>query len=147
LPSWTSWFRDEACLTILDNTHISAYYSAVRRRAGSLVPLELAICSTAATLLRRGRKDFHGYEIAKYLANESERRLLTAYGTLYRALGRLEAMGLLESRWEDPAMPARDGRPARRLYTLTASGMNAVEAARAEAGSNPQRAARRPVPA
>jgi PadR family transcriptional regulator PadR len=120
----------------------------MRRKPGRLVPLELAICSTAADLLRGGINEFHGYEIAKRLGDENERRLLTAYGTLYRALGRLEKMGLLKSRWEDPQIPARENRPGRRLYTLTASGEEAVrEARKATTGKLPKRAPRRPVPA
>jgi PadR family transcriptional regulator len=120
----------------------------MRRKAGSLVPLELAICSSAADLQRSGTNQFHGYQIAKHLGDESERRLLTAYGTLYRALGRLEKMGLLKSRWEDPQIPARENRPGRRLYTLTAAGEEAVrEARRASTQNLPKRAPRRPVPA
>jgi PadR family transcriptional regulator, regulatory protein PadR len=92
----------------------------MRRKPGSLVPLEIAICMAAAALRRRGINEFHGYELAKQLADVSDRRLLTAYGTLYRALGRLEGMGLLESRREDPAIAAKENRPGRRLYTLTA---------------------------
>jgi PadR family transcriptional regulator, regulatory protein PadR len=92
----------------------------MRRKPGTLVPLETAICAAAAVLRHRGIEEFHGYELAKQLADVDERRLLTAYGTLYRALGRLEAMGLLESRREDPAAAARENRPGRRLYTLTA---------------------------
>jgi len=119
----------------------------MRRKPGALVPLELAICSSAADLVRAGTNEFHGYEIAKRLGDESERRLLTAYGTLYRALGRLEKMGLLKSRWEDPQIPARENRPGRRLYTLTAAGEAAVtEAHQATTRKLPKRA-RRPVPA
>jgi DNA-binding PadR family transcriptional regulator len=33
---------------------------------------------------------------------------------------------LLESRWEDPAIPARENRPRRRLYRLNATGKAAV---------------------
>ena len=58
----------------------------------------------------------------------SDARLLTAYGTLYRALARLEEMGLLESRWEDPEIPARENRPGRRLYSLTGKGEAVVKA-------------------
>jgi len=120
----------------------------MRRKPGSLVPLELAICVAAAALLRSGDQEFHGYEIAKRLGDESDRRLLTAYGTLYRALGRLEKMGLLHSRWEDPEIPARENRPGRRLYTLTAAGEAAVrEARRAAPDKAAKRAPRRPVPA
>ena len=120
----------------------------MRRKPGSLVPLESAICVAAAELLRTGASEFHGYEIAKRLGDESDRRLLTAYGTLYRALGRLEKMGLLQSRWEDPEIPARENRPGRRLYTLTAAGEAAVrEARKASAEKVAKRAPRRPVPA
>ena len=102
----------------------------MRRKPGTLLPLETAICVTAAALLRRGTHEFHGYEIAKRLGDAADRRLLTAYGTLYRALGRLEQMGLLRSRWEDPEIPARENRPGRRLYVLTAEGEAAARAAR-----------------
>ena len=98
----------------------------MRRKPGALVPLEQAICSAAAALRRRGIDEFHGYDLAKQLADDAERRLLTAYGTLYRALGRLEAMGLLQSRREDPEIAARENRPGRRLYTLTAAGAAAA---------------------
>jgi DNA-binding PadR family transcriptional regulator len=121
---------------------------AVRRKPGQLVPLETAICVCAANLRRRGTIEFHGYEIAKHLGDESGHRLLTAYGTLYRALGRLEAMGLLESQWEDPHIPARENRPGRRIYTLTPAGETAAQEARKAASRKaPKRAARRPVPA
>lgn len=109
------------------------------------MPLEIAICASAAALHRRGVREFHGYEIAKHLGAAADRRLLTAYGTLYRALGRLEAMRLLESRWEDPEIPARENRPGRRLYTLTAAGELAAQDAR-KAASAPKRG-RRLVPA
>jgi PadR family transcriptional regulator PadR len=98
----------------------------VRRKPGALVPLEQAICAAAAGLRSRGIDEFHGYELAKQLADDSDRRLLTAYGTLYRALGRLEGMGMLESRQEDPQIAARENRPGRRLYTLTAAGEKAA---------------------
>ena len=116
----------------------------MRRKPGALVPLEQRICLTAAALLRRGRVTFHGYEIAKSLADAADARLLTAYGTLYRALGRLEEMGLLESAPEDPAIAAREGRPGRRLYSLTALGEQAAREARAtvaasQKGKRPRR--------
>jgi DNA-binding PadR family transcriptional regulator len=109
-------------LTGFDKRHISAYKFSVRRKPGTLLPLEQAICASAAALLRRGTAEFHGYELAKRLAHGADRQLLTAYGTLYRALGRLEAMRLLESRREDPEIAARENRPGRRLYRLTAAG-------------------------
>jgi PadR family transcriptional regulator PadR len=77
--------------------------------------------------------EFHGYQLAKRLGDVAGQRLLTAYGTLYRALNRLERMGLLQSRWEDPLVPARENRPGRRLYVLTAAGETAAQAAGREA--------------
>jgi PadR family transcriptional regulator len=120
----------------------------MRRKPGELVPLETAICVCAARLRRGGALEFHGYEIAKRLGDENNHRLLTAYGTLYRALGRLEAMGLLQSRWEDPQIPARENRPGRRMYVLTAAGeAAATEARKAGVGKIRKRARRRLVPA
>jgi PadR family transcriptional regulator PadR len=108
--------------------HISAYNSGVRRKTGTLVPLEHSILVAAAKLLKADAEAFHGYQIAKHLADVADRRQLTAYGTLYRALGRLEQMGLLESRWEDPQIAADEARPGRRLYTLTRTGLAAARA-------------------
>jgi PadR family transcriptional regulator PadR len=98
----------------------------VRRKPGSLVPLELAICAAALELRRLGSEEFHGFLLAKQIKHDADSRLLTAYGTLYRALSRLESMGLLRSRPEDPMIAAQECRPARRLYTLTATGEAAV---------------------
>jgi PadR family transcriptional regulator, regulatory protein PadR len=120
----------------------------MRRKPGALVPLEQAICASAAGLRRRGVKEFHGYELAKQMADDADRRLLTAYGSLYRALGRLEGMGLLQSRWEDPEIPARENRPGRRLYTLTAAGeLAAREASTGRGVKLPRRTRRRIAPA
>jgi DNA-binding PadR family transcriptional regulator len=91
--------------------------------------LELAICEAAVRLRAEGRDEFYGYAMARSLKGAAEARLLTAYGTLYRALGRLEQMGLLESRWEDPAIATAERRPPRRLYRVTAEGEAAVRRA------------------
>ena len=99
----------------------------MRRKPGQLLPLEISICASAYSLSRRRTTEFHGYELAKYLRDDLDARLLTAYGTLYRALTRLEEMGLLTSRWEDPEIPARENRPGRRLYSLTAKGETAAK--------------------
>ena len=112
------------------------------------MPLEAAICTSAAALNGRGIAEFHGYELAKQLATQADRRLLTAYGTLYRALARLEEMGLLRSRREDPEIAARESRPLRRLYTLTALGEAAArQASPAAAAPAPRRSRRRVAPA
>ena len=98
----------------------------MRRKPGSLVPLELAICAAALDLRQQGAEEFHGFLIAKQIKHDGDNRLLTAYGTLYRALSRLESMGLVSSRPEDPLIAARENRPARRLYTLMPMGELAV---------------------
>lgn len=105
------------------------HINRVRRKPGSLVPLEAAICRAAAELFHRDVRQFHGYQIAREIAEASDARLLTAYGTLYRALGRLEQMGLLVREWEDPQIAAGENRPRRRLYTLTDAGRAALAAA------------------
>lgn len=115
----------------------------MRRKAGSLVSLEVAICEAAAKLARRGVHEFHGYEIAKRLSEEADAKLLTAYGTLYRALGRLERMGMLESRWENPQIALNESRPPRRLYTLTPAGEAAWREAEKTPRVAPKRARRR----
>ena len=99
-----------------------AYTSNHATQAWSLPPLELAICEAAATLRAGGMDEFHGFLIAKQVNHEGDARLLTAYGTLYRALSRLENLGMLTSRYEDPLVAAAENRPRRRLYTLTAAG-------------------------
>ena len=97
----------------------------VRRKAGALVPLELAILELAAA---RGQDPFHGFELAKALADAKGSRSLTAHGTLYKALGRLAERGLLEGEWEDPDVALREGRPRRRLYRITGAGARRVAA-------------------
>jgi PadR family transcriptional regulator PadR len=120
----------------------------MRRKPGTLVPLETAICRSAGVMRRRGTTEFHGYDLARHLADETSRRFLTAYGTLYRALARLEQMGLLRSRREDPEIAARENRPIRRLYTLTALGEKAAAQAAATATERaPGRARKRAAPA
>ena len=50
-------------------------------------------------------------------------------GTVYPALDRLESAGYLRSKWEDAAVAHAEGRPARRYFTLTASGAATLRAA------------------
>lgn len=90
------------------------------------MPLEAALLSLAVELARAGRPQFHGFAIARELAGREAARRLTAHGTLYKALDRLERAGLLESSWEDPAVAADEGRPRRRHYQVTALGEQAV---------------------
>ena len=70
--------------------------------------------------------------IAKDIQQREGKRLLTAHGTLYKALGRMEKAGLLTSEWEDPLIAAEEGRPRRRFYRVTPAGEMALANALAE---------------
>ncbi len=113
----------------------------MRRKAGSLVPLEVLILE-AGVAMTRGTPYFHGFLIAQKIKEREDARLLTARGTLYRALDRMQKAGLLESHWEDPAAAAADGRPRRRLYRVTAVGEGAL--ANAQAAARIQATSHRP---
>lgn len=78
----------------------------------------------ALSMHRTGRPHFHGFGLAQAMREQGGSRSLTAHGTLYKALGRLEELGLLASHWEDATAP--DGRPRRRLYELTGEGVRAA---------------------
>jgi PadR family transcriptional regulator, regulatory protein PadR len=107
-----------------------------RRTPGSLLPLETEILVTALAMAHAQQATFHGFGLAHAMRAKAGSRSLTAHGTLYKALSRLEGFGLLTSRWEDGA--AAEGRPRRRLYELTTHGAHI--AAQAMAAST------RPVP-
>jgi DNA-binding PadR family transcriptional regulator len=95
----------------------------MRRKAGTLLPLEAAILSAGLEL-----GEFHGYSLARTIREHATARRLTAHGTLYKALGRMQTAGLLENRWEDADLAAADGRPRRRLYVVTGAGARALAA-------------------
>lgn len=101
----------------------------MRRKPGTLLPLEVTILETAIDLRRCGQEEFHGFAAAKKIAEHTEARSLTAHGTLYKALERMQRAGLLESRWEDPNVAAAEGRPRRRLYHVTGLGAQSLPAA------------------
>ena len=103
----------------------------MRRKPGELIPLELEILEAAVALQRAGIPAFHGYSLAKSMKTSSDRRTLTAHGTLYRALHRLERADLLEAFWEDPSDAEHESRPRRRLYRVTALAAVAINRARA----------------
>ena len=103
----------------------------MRRKAGALVPLEMSILDAGIELAVRGAPYFHGFLIAKEIKEREDARLLTAHGTLYKALDRMQKAGLLESEWEDPSIGAAEGRPRRRLYRVTMAGEAALANARA----------------
>ena len=113
-----------------------------RRKPGTLLPLEVEILATAWELSRAGQGNFHGFGLAKRLGERADVRTLTGHGTLYKALGRLEEFGLLTSQWEHP--DAVDGRPRRRLYTLTGAGQRVAAEAAQRPHTGPMRAAPEP---
>ena len=100
-----------------------------------MLDLEAQILSVAVDVLVDGDPpEVHGFALAKRLADEDGSQKLTAHGTLYKALGRMEDAGLLSSRWEDaeagrgggPPAPAplpghqlRPGRPGRAHVPVT----------------------------
>jgi PadR family transcriptional regulator PadR len=61
-------------------------------------------------------------------------------GTVYPALRRMEAGGLIASHWEEAAIARRDQRPTRKYYAISRSGQLALT----EAASRYRMAERRP---
>lgn len=78
--------------------------------------LDLLILKT----LRKG--PMHGYGITLAVETGSQGELLVEDGSLYPALHRLEAEGLVTSEWQ----PGSSGRPAK-FYTLTRKGRKALD--------------------
>jgi DNA-binding PadR family transcriptional regulator len=111
-----------------------------RRTPGKLLPLEEAVLEIGLRRLRDDEPDFHGFALATQLDEDAGRRL-TAQGTLYKVLERLERRRLLTSRWEDVDETA-EGRPRRRLYRVSDQAAGALSRSRALA----ERAERSPRP-
>jgi PadR family transcriptional regulator, regulatory protein PadR len=110
-------------------THRRTYASVVpRRRAGVLLPLEEAILEVGLRRLRDSEAEFYGFAMATEL-DEDEGRSLTAHGTLYKVLERLERNGLLVSRWEE-GDEVEQGRPRRRLYQVSDQAEGALRRSR-----------------
>ena len=104
----------------LDNENISSYILFMRRKLGAIIPIERSILAAMVSLRAQGVADCYGFLLAKEIADSKGARLLTGHGTLYKALGRLEQQGFLESSWEDQALAVQKHRPPRKLYRLTA---------------------------
>jgi len=66
---------------------------------------------------------------ARYGLEVMERTDLSS-GTVYPALRRLEAAGIVTGDWEDRDSAHDDGRPARRYYRITPEGVKALAEAR-----------------
>ena len=111
---------------------ISSYNRPMRRRPDTLLPIEVSILAAGLELRREGTAEFYGFSIANEIKGREGARRLTAHGTLYKALDRMEKAGLLASCWEDPLVAAEEGRPRRRLYEVTSAGERAL--AKVQAG-------------
>jgi DNA-binding PadR family transcriptional regulator len=99
----------------------------MRRKPGQLLDLEAQILSVAVGALVDGDPaEVHGFAVAKRIADGEDSQRLTAHGTLYKALARLEDAGLLTSRWEEHEVAEEEGRPRRRLYRVTSAGQAAL---------------------
>ena len=140
--SWRVSSRSQ-CLFVLGR--YLPIISIMRRKPGALLPIEEAILAAGLDLGRIGVKEFHGFAVAKRMKDIGEAHQLTGHGTLYKALGRMEAAGLLQSRWEKADLALEEGRPRRRLYQVTGVGERALAVSRAEKGAA-QRSRRRLAP-
>ena len=98
----------------------------MRRKPGTLLPIEVSVLEVGLELLGRGVEEFHGFLIAKEMKEKDGARMLTAHETLYKALSRMQEAGLLDSHWEDPQVAEEENRPRRRLYHATAARQRAL---------------------
>ena len=69
----------------------------------------------------------HGYGINEWIESATASLLLIEEGTLYPALHRLEAQGLLDATWREGGLG-----PRRRYYRITRRGVEALEAQASE---------------
>jgi DNA-binding PadR family transcriptional regulator len=93
-----------------------------------LLPLEESVLEIGLRRLRDAEPEFYGFAVATEL--EEGGRRLTAHGTLYKVLERLERDGLLISRWEMPE-EFDESRPRRRLYQVSDKAALALSESRA----------------
>ena len=78
-------------------------------------PVSLSAVAVLDAITRRIR---HGFDIMDATGLPS--------GTVYPILGRLERDGYVRSRWEAGTTAAREKRPPRRYYEVTAAGVKAL---------------------
>ena len=91
--------------------------------------MEEAVLRIGLRRLSDGEPEFYGFAMATDLDGTDGRRL-TAHGTLYKVLDRLERDGLLVSRWES-ADEVDQSRPRRRLYRVSDEAEPALSRSRA----------------
>ena len=66
--------------------------------------------------------ELHGYEIARRIKEAAPEALSVAEGRLYPALHRLERDGFVVATWM-----VQEGKPSRKLYSLTETGKGQLE--------------------
>ena len=112
--------RIQPCHTILLDTHIANYYTAVvmktPRLLGGFENLLLLV------ILRLDDRAY-GVAIRKELLDEAEKDV--AIGAIYTGLDRLEQKGFVHS-WSGEPTPERGGR-AKKFYRVTAQGKKALQ--------------------
>jgi DNA-binding PadR family transcriptional regulator len=86
--------------------------------------LEALVLSTLA------RGEAHGFEVLRRLEAAGCGALRLKEGSLYPALYRLEAAGLIQAEWDDS--PGERRGPRRRVYALTRKGSRRLADARSE---------------
>jgi DNA-binding PadR family transcriptional regulator len=84
--------------------------------------------SLVLAVLERGPA--HGLDVIRRVATAGDGSLKLKEGTLYPALYRMEANGLVEAEWEDSASGRRG--PRRRIYRLTTKGKRQLARGREE---------------
>lgn len=110
--------------SVLTHIHRQAKYKDMESIRGDQLRGHLENLVLAA--LRKG--DAHGFEILKRLEVAGSGALHLKEGSLYPALYRLEAEGLVKAAWEEGE---RRG-PRRRMYRLTSKGTRRLEQSRSE---------------
>lgn len=115
----------------MTNKQIYAHNFGMRRKPGTLVPLEHEILKEAIRLQQQGVDEFYGFLIRRQVETVRKARSrgpfrtfrsLVGYGTLYRALDRLCRLGFLDRYWENPETAAARSGLRRRYYRLTNKG-------------------------
>lgn len=98
-----------------------------RRAEGSILAIEYDILECGSRL-EHTAGGFYGFGLAQSLADAKGQDALIGHGTLYKALSRMTARGLLSSEWEDADLAVEAGRPRRRMYRLTGEGARVLAA-------------------
>jgi PadR family transcriptional regulator PadR len=83
---------------------------------------KVSLSFSGTAILQAVAHDYHyGFDIMDVTGLPS--------GTIYPALRRLEASGLVVSKWEDEDIARKEQRPARKYYKLTAAGRRTLSQA------------------